>query len=114
MTNAQIILQESIKLMKENKIKGTGEFIVIEKEDGTKEKMEMPEQIHTFATWKKLGYIVKKGEKAVAKFPIWKYTEKQKPEEEITGNPIEDAPITNMFMKMSAFFTAEQVEKINA
>ena len=38
MTNAQIILQESIKLMKENKIKGTGEFIVIEKEDGTKEK----------------------------------------------------------------------------
>ena len=100
--------------MKENKIKGTGEFIVIEKEDGTKEKMEMPEQIHTFAAWKKLGYIVKKGEKAVAKFAIWKYTEKQKPEEELTGNPIEDAPITNMFMKMSAFFTAGQVEKINA
>ena len=33
MTNAQIILQESIKLMKENKIKGTGKFIVIEKEE---------------------------------------------------------------------------------
>ena len=46
MTNAQIILQESIKLMKENKIKGTGEFIVIEKEDGTtiSENFELEEE----------------------------------------------------------------------
>ena len=67
MTNAQIILQESIKLMKENKIKGTGEFIVIEKEDGTKEKMEMHEQIHTFATWKKIRLYSLKRRKSSCK-----------------------------------------------
>ena len=111
MTNAKIILDESIKLMEQGVLKGTGEYITVENEDGTKTQFEMPEQIHTFNGWKSLGYSVKKGEKSTIKFPIWKYTEKAKKEEEKTGNPIEDAPVTNMFLKMSAFFTFAQVEK---
>jgi hypothetical protein len=112
MTNATIILNESIKLMEAGVLKGTGEFITVEAADGTKKELEMPEAIHTFNGWKALGYSVKKGEKSSIKFPIWKYTEKAKKEEEKTGNELEDAPITNMFMKVSAFFRPDQVEKI--
>lgn len=108
MTNAMIILNESVRLMEEGVLKGTGEFVTIEHEDGTTTELEMPEEIHTFNGWKQRGYSVKKGERSTIKFPIWK----QKPAEELTGNPIEDAPITNMFMKVSAFFTFAQVEKI--
>ena len=114
MTNAMIILNESVKLMNEGLLKGTGKLVTLVNADGTKTEVEMPEAIHTFNGWKELGYSVKKGEKSTIKFSIWKYTQKEKPEEEKTGNPIEDAPITNMFMKMSAFFTADQVEKITA
>ena len=114
MTNAMIILNESVHLMEEGILKGTGEFVEIENEDGTTTRLEMPEEIHTFNGWKKRGYSVKKGEKSNIKFPIWKYTEKHKAEEEKTGNPLEDAPTTNMFMKLSAFFTMEQVEPIKA
>lgn len=110
MTNAMIILTESVRLMKDGVLKGTGEFITVENEDGTKTELELPEEIHTFNGWKERGFSVKKGEKSKIKFPIWKHTSKEKSEEEKTGNPLEDAPITNMFMKMSAFFTAEQVE----
>ena len=112
MTNEMIILKESVKLMENGVIKGTGEFMKVEEADGTIKAVEMPEAIHTFQAWKSLGYKVKKGEKAVAKFPIWKYTKKEKPAEELTGNPLEDAPITNMFMKVAAFFTVSQVEPV--
>ena len=114
MTNAMIILNESVRLMEEGVLKGTGEFVEIENEDGTTKRLEMPEEIHTFNGWKKRGYNVKKGEKSNIKFPIWKHTIKAKAEEEKTGNPLEDAPTENMFMKVSAFFTFAQVEPIKA
>ena len=112
MTNARIIFNESVRLMEEGILKGTGEFLTVENEKGEQIELEIPEEIHTFNGWKARGFAVKKGEKSKIKFTIWKYTEKQKEEEEKTGNPIEDAPVTNMFMKMSAFFTREQVEAI--
>ena len=110
MTNETIIFRESIKLMKEGTLKGTGKFIEIETENGNK-TIELPEPIHTFNGWKQRGYKVKKGEHSSIKFPIWKYVEKKKKPEELTGNELIDAPETNMFMKMSAFFTQAQVEK---
>ena len=55
MTNAMIILMESVKLMEEGKLKGTGKFVEIETQDG-KKQMEIPEAIHTYAKWKELGY----------------------------------------------------------
>lgn len=64
--------------------------------------------IHTYAHWQSLGFQVKKGEKAVAKFPIWKYTSKKKKEE-----TEEEAQVAgHCFMKMSAWFTDQQVEPI--
>ena len=121
MTNAMIILHESVRLMEEGKLKGTGQYIEVQNEDGTTTQLELPEEIHTFNGWKELGYSVKKGEKSNIKFPIWKHTVKMLNTD--TGNADMDkmnAAINeqggqiNMFMKMSAWFTAAQVEPIKA
>lgn len=110
MTNAQIIFQESLNLMENGVIKGTGrmfEAVVVDKDGNeTKQMVEEPEAIHTYATWKSLGYQVKKGEKAKASFTIWKYTEGKKQEES------DEEPEGKMFMKKAHFFTMDQVEKI--
>ena len=116
MTNAQIIFNESIALMENGVIKGTGEFakmLVVDKDGNEEEKyMELPEAIHTFASWKSLGYIVKKGEKAKAAFTIWKKGKPSKKAIEEAEKNGEEAPEGKMFMKLAYFFTAEQVEKL--
>ena len=120
MTNAQIILNESIRLMEEGILKGSGQFCEIETETGTI-TVELPEVIHTFQGWKDLGYSVKKGEKSSIKFPIWKHTVKMLNTN--TGNAEldkmntqinEQGGQTNMFMKTAAWFTFAQVEPIKA
>ncbi len=71
-------------------------------------KITVDEDIHTFQHWKNLGFSVRKGEKAVAKFPIWKMgtrKNKETKEEEETGH---------LFMKVSAFFSSSQVEPLPA
>ena len=108
MTNAMIIMNESIRLMEEGVIRGCGQFVEVEKEDGTKEMLELPEEIHTFNGWKALGYSVKKGEKSRIKFPIWKHTTK------IVEKDGKEEERSNMFQKVSAFFTFDQVEPITA
>lgn len=117
MTNAQIILTESFRLMEEGILKGSGTFG--ETPDG--QMVELPEDIHTFNGWKQLGYSVKKGEKAVAKFPIWKHTRKMMktdtpdPEMNKANAMINDqGGKTSMFMQTAAWFTASQVEPIKA
>lgn len=87
-TNAQLIMDNTIILAMAGKIGANDE-------------------IHTFAHWKSLGYSVRKGEKAVAKFPIWKMGTKKNDdgEEENTGR---------MFLKNSAFFSTSQVEPLTA
>ena len=118
MTNAQIILNESLRLMEEGILKGSGRFGEIETDTGII-TIELPEDIHTFNGWKQLGYSVKKGEKSSIKFPIWKHTVKMLNTN--TGNAEldkmntqinEQGGQTNMFMKMSSWFTAAQVEPI--
>ena len=114
MTNAQIILEESVRLMKEGIIKGTGRKfetkVIVIKEDGTEVEetriFEEPEPIHTFGAWKEMGYSVKKGEHAKASFMIWKYAEKKRNDED-DGERIEG----RCFMKRAHFFTSDQVEK---
>jgi hypothetical protein len=79
MNNAQIIFNESVELMKNGLIGTTGRKITIEYEkDGekVKETINEPEPIHTYAEWKKAGFQVQKGQKAVASFTIWMWTEK--------------------------------------
>ena len=48
MTNEQIILFNRIQLMKDGVIGTTGNQICLEDEDGNKEVIYEPEQIHTF------------------------------------------------------------------
>lgn len=121
MTNAMIILMESVRLMDEGKLRGTGQFIEVQNDDGTTKQLELPEEIHTFNGWKERGFVVKKGEKSDIKFPIWKHTRKMLNTD--TGNAELDkmnyninaqGGKTNMFLKTAAFFTADQVEAIKA
>lgn len=109
MNNATIILLESVKLLEEGKLEGTGEVVVIEDAEGNKKEYPVPEEIHTFQHWKSLGFSVKKGEKAIAQFPIWKYTKKKKPDDMTEEEAAENG---YCFLKNSSFFKASQVEKI--
>lgn len=120
MTNEMIIMNESLRLMEEGTLKGSGVFGEIETDLGTM-TVELPEEIHTFNGWKQRGYNVKKGEKSQIKISIWKHTTKMLSTD--TGNAETDkmnqqindqGGQQNMFMKLSAFFTAAQVEPIKA
>lgn len=68
------------------------------------ELMTEDEVLHTYEGWKARGYIVKKGEKAIAKFPIWKnltYKDKE------TGEKTD-----KIIMKVAAWFSTRQVTPI--
>lgn len=106
MTNNEIITQARLDLLKEGKLKSTGRqftAVIVKNGEKTEIVVDEPEEIHTFAAWKQLGFSVKKGETAVARFAIWKYATKKAEETE--------DEVGRMFMKMSCFFSASQVEK---
>ena len=105
MTNEMIIFNESVKLMEEGIIEGTGNFVTVENEDGEKLELEEPEQIHTYAGWKALKRQVKKGEKSVATIQIWKHTTK-KPKNN------EEEEKERMFLTNAFFFRECQTEAI--
>ena len=108
MTNAQIISNRSQYLLSIGKIQPTGRTFEAVDGEGNKITVQEAEQIHTFATWKELGYIVRKGEKAVDSFSIWKYTAKKK-----TSQTEEQAQEEgHCFLKYSHFFAAHQVKPI--
>ena len=119
MTNAQIIFNESINLMEQGKLNGTGNMITIitVNSDGQEEKkqIEEPEPIHTYAAWKQLGFQVKKGSKAVTQINIWKHvSRKEEIEVKYTDGTTgtEEVDNSKMFMKLSSFFSLSQVERI--
>lgn len=105
MTNEVIILQKRFEMMEAGTLGTTGRYITMENENGEKQQVPEPEEIHTFSAWKELGFSVKKGEKAAAKVLIWKYTVKK-------AQTAEEQDKETMFMKMASFFTPEQVEPI--
>lgn len=111
MTNAMIILLESVKLMEEGILKSTGQKIVVEDAEGKKKELDVPEQIHTYARWKSLGYQVKKGEKAVVQFPIWKYISRKAEKEAKEMTEEQAAAKGYCYMKTASFFTVNQVER---
>ena len=65
------------------------------------------ECIHTYQHWKAIGFQVKRGEKAIAKFPIWKYGTKT-----IETDDGKQQVKGRCFSKMSEFFSTRQVEPI--
>lgn len=103
-TNSEIILRESLNLVKSGILKTTGRVFVQELPDGSKVELPEPEPIHTYNGWKDLGYQVKKGEHAKASFPIWKWAGKK---DEETGEES-----GRCWQRKAFWFTADQVEKI--
>lgn len=102
MTNVEIIFNESVKLMNDKHISGSG--VVGYSPDG--KKMELPETIHTPATWRQLGFAVKKGQKAVSEFPIWKRG--NEPVDEF--DDIRDGKFDyELMLKQVSWFTKDQV-----
>lgn len=104
-TNEMIIFNGRVSLMEEGVIKGTGNFITVENEDGEKVQLEEPEELHTYAGWKALNRQVKKGEKSIATMQIWKHTTK-KPKEK------DEDEQERMFLTKAFFFTEAQTEAI--
>lgn len=116
MTNAQIIFNNRVFLMEQGVIKGIeGTSLTFKDEDGERQVM-MPEEIKTFDAWKREGYIVRKGEHAVARFQIWMPKKDKKKTEadadkEGTG---EDAEMKakGFYKKVAFFFTIDQVKQM--
>ena len=111
-SNAQIIFNQQMELMKEGKIGSTGRVITVTVEkEGQKvqEKVNEPEPIHTYKEWQRLGFQVEKGQKAIAIFTIWNFAENKKAEDE------DEAPSLMKngyyYMKKAAFFKLSQVKK---
>ena len=113
MTNAQIIFNAGQELAKEGKIGYTGREFEMETPDGNKITVKETEDIHTYNTWKEMGFQVAKGQKAVAKITIWKHS---KPKVDTLpmqdGKDVEYIDHGRMFLKTAAFFSRSQVEVI--
>ncbi len=109
MTNAQIISNRQQYLLSIGKIKPTGRTFEAVDGEGNTVIMQEPEPIHTFQTWKELGFVVCKGEKAVDSFSIWKYTTHHKQNSQ-TKEEVEAEG--HCFLKLSHFFALHQVKRI--
>lgn len=99
MTNLTIITNAAIQ---------AGIFSADEAEAIIKSGHSLP--LHTFAEWKRMGYNVKKGEKACLKCDIWRKSTKKLPVL-VDGEEVEN---DRFYKKTSHFFTFNQVEKIQA
>lgn len=111
MTNEQIIFNRQQYLLSIGKLKPTGRVFQMQDGEGNVIQMEEAEQIHTFAAWKELGFIVRKGEKAVDCFSIWKYSAGKK-KEQPSEDEEQQQESGHCFLKLSHFFAAHQVEPL--
>lgn len=110
MNNEQIILQHSLLLMEEGIIGTTGRTFEIEDPDGNMKTISEPEPIHTFAAWKDRGYQVRRGQKAIAKFPIWRHQGAGKKKNRNTGE--EEDTAEKMYLTDAFFFSKSQVQPL--
>lgn len=108
-TNSMIILEQSLALAEAGKIGYTGKTMTVEI-NGEEVDLREPEQIHTYARWKAMGYQVRKGEKAIAKFKVWKHVAGKKKEADSEEEKTAGAGRGRMFLKQAAFFSAAQVD----
>ena len=107
-TNAQILFNEGQRLLGEGILKPTGRIMRYQMPTGEIIEAPEPEPFHTFQAWKSIGYKVRKGEHAIARIWIWKYTRGKMPED---CDP-EMEPAGHCIWKEACFFSASQVEKM--
>lgn len=113
MTNAEIIMANRVFLMEAGVLEGVpGTNMKWVDEEGER-KILFPEEINTFDGWKKQGFIVRKGEHAVAKFQIWmpKKGASKKAAEAEDGEK-EAAVPSGYYKKMAFFFKRSQVDPL--
>lgn len=75
----------------------------------------MEVEVDTFAGWKRKGYCVKKGQKAVFKTKIWKPCKFKNEEIELPEEAKDMEPQFNkkkLILVNASFFTDEQVERV--
>lgn len=70
--------------------------------------------LHTFAEWKRMGFAVKKGEKACMKVEIWRKSNKTVAKATMPDGTVENVESDRFYKKLAHFFTFQQVEKIAA
>ncbi len=109
MTNEQIVFTNRMTLMEQGVIGTTGRTVKVADNAGNEFYVAEPEEIHTYQAWKTLGYQVRKGQKAVASFAIWKHVTKKKSKDKAEEDSEEKG---RMFMKVASFFSASQVDAI--
>lgn len=112
MKNTEITFKQRVNLMNNGILKPTDEFIEVETEDGERKTVPVPEELHTFGGWRERGYSVKKGEKHIAEFAIWKARKGKKAEDTDAGQPEDGEGPTLMFQKIAFWFSASQVEPL--
>lgn len=112
MTNADIIFTQAQRLAEAGKISYTGREFTATLADGSEITVKETEDIHTFNGWKARGFTVRKGEKAIDKFTIWKHSPAKV--EELPDESGEYLDRGRMFMKTAAFFAAHQVDPIKS
>lgn len=106
-TNAMIVFNAQQRLLADGKIKPTGRMMEFETPEGEVLMVPETEDIHTYEHWKQIGYQVRKGEKAVDAFQIWRYSKKAK------GMSEDEAQEEGFcFMKTAFWFSASQVDPI--
>lgn len=100
MTNFELITGAAIA----NNIYTEAEIVDIIKTTG-----DLP--LHTFAEWKRMGFMVKKGEHAKMEAFIWKHKQQKETVPQNDGDEVEID--TSRFYKVKAFFfTREQVQAL--
>ena len=107
MTNREIIEAEKAELYRNGLLKAIRHTQIEVIRNGERQIEEIPiiEPIHTYQGWKARGYQVRKGEKSNIRITIWKHTNARTTKE---GKEIPE----KTFLKESAFFTGDQVDKI--
>lgn len=112
MTNSEIIFRNRVFLMEQEIIKGIeGTSMIWSDEEGERE-IQIPEEIKTFDEWKREGYIVQKGQHAVARFQIWMPKKGKKKQEQKQEQEQEEEKMKGFYKKVAFFFTVDQVKPI--
>jgi len=115
MTNEKIIFNESLRLVEEKKIGTTGRILTVRDAEGNTKTLPEPEPIHTYDEWRRMGLQVRRGEHAVAAFPIWMYSNKtvKLPMKNVKTGETEDVEEEsgNYYMKTASFFALSQVSE---
>lgn len=117
MKNEDIIMEARVFLMEQGELAPIPNTSMTWTDDDGTRTISIPEEIHTYKEWSELGRQVKKGEHAIAKFPIWIPRNKKKNHDLDDPKRLgeEDLEMENpnpkrFYQKMSFFFKINQTQ----